>query len=258
MEEKIFIKNSKGLKLASVIRYPDKEKAYPAIIILHGFNGHKKETHLEELAKTSAQSGFVSIRFDCSGSGESEGRFGIDYHMSNYLKDIKCVYEYLKGLDFVDKSKINILGHSMGGMLSVIFASRHPRIRTCVAISSPTKVMRSNWIKSGLNFMRNKAKNVVKNISKNKRRINVPFSFLADSMKFNTLHFMPDLQCPFLAVLGLADDIVSPGDTRRIFQIANHPKELVEIEGAGHDYHKYPEFVETINEKILDFIKKHI
>lgn len=47
MEEKIFIKNSKGLKLASIIHYPDGEKQYPAIIILHGFTGYKEEAHLE-------------------------------------------------------------------------------------------------------------------------------------------------------------------------------------------------------------------
>ena len=32
MEEKIFIKNAKGLKLASIIHYPNKNKKYPKLI----------------------------------------------------------------------------------------------------------------------------------------------------------------------------------------------------------------------------------
>ena len=89
MEEKIFIDNSNGLKLSLIISYPDKNKQYPAILILGGFVGYKEEAHVKELAGALMQNGFAAIRFDCSGFGESDGIFEKDYLMSNYLKDIE-------------------------------------------------------------------------------------------------------------------------------------------------------------------------
>ena len=89
MQEKVFIKNSKGLKLASIIRYPGKDRQYPTIMILHGFTGYKEEAHFEELERILVKNGFAVIRFDASGSGNSGGSFEKDYSMSNFLKDIK-------------------------------------------------------------------------------------------------------------------------------------------------------------------------
>jgi len=256
MEEKVFIKNSKGLKLASIIHYPDRKKQYPAIIILHGFIGYKEEEHLERLAKTLEQNGFAAIRFDVSGSGESEGVFEKDYLMSNYLKDIKSVYDYLRTLKFVDKDKIGVVGHSMGGLLSIIFASMQPEVKVCVSISSPTMIINADWVKAAVGQWE-QVGYFLSRTSRNDDVIKVPFSFIVDSHKFSALDYVPKLHCPFLIVIGLADDVVSPEDTRKIFEAANEPKELVEISEAGHDYKKYPVLIKKVNEKVLAFLKKY-
>lgn len=255
MEEKVLLKNSEGLKLASIIHYPNKDQQYPAVIILHGFMGHKEEAHLEELAKTLAKNGFVAIRFDCSGLGESGGIFEKDYSMSNYLKDIKSVYDYLRKLKFVNKNKIGIAGHSMGGMLSIIFASQYPEVSVCVAISPPTMMIMVNWIKLVIEEWR-RVGWIFEVLSRDGSRIKIPFSFIQDANKFNVLNFVQKIHSPFLLVLGLADDAVSPNNSRKIFKIANEPKELLELAGVGYDYKNHPEFIKIVNEKMLNFLKK--
>jgi len=257
MEEKVFIKNYKGLKLASIINYPSKNEKYPTAIILHGFTGYKEEAHLEELAKTLVQNGFTVIRFDASGSGESEGTFEKDYLMSNYLEDIKCVYEYVQKLEFVDKDKVGIIGHSMGGLLSIVFASQQPEIKVCVAISSPTMISAANWVKAAIEEWK-KVGWLYKEISRDGKHIKIPFYFIVDANKFNALDFVQKLHCPFITILGLIDDVVKPSDSRKIFERANEPKELIEIEGVGHDYKKYPKFIEIVNEKILNSVKRYL
>jgi uncharacterized protein len=257
MEEKLFIKNSKGLKLALVINGPDKSRKYPAVIILHGFTGYKEEEHLDGLAKTLAKNEFVAVRFDCSGSGDSDGSFEKDYSMSNYLTDIGSVYEYLRKLEFVDEHRMGIAGHSMGGLLSIVFASQNPKIKICVAISSPTILDRANWV-AGIMERWRETGWFEKVLSRDGSTIRVPYSFHLDAIKYNALDFVGNVKCPFLTVLGTIDDVVYPGDSREIFELANEPKELAEIEGAGHDYKKNSKLVGMVSEKILAFLKKYL
>lgn len=257
MEEKVFIKNSKGLKLASVLHCPDKNKQYPAMIILHGFTGYKEESHIEELAKSLAKNGFAAITFDCSGSGESEGTFEKDYLVSNYLEDIKYIYNYVQKLEFVDKNRIGVVGHSMGGMLSVIFASMQPKIKACIAISPTTTMIAANWIKAVIEEWE-RVGWFNKEFSRDGKRIEIPFSFVADANKFNALNFVQKLHCPFLMILGLEDNVVVPNDSKKIFKIADNQKELLEIPGMNHDYKKHSELIKKVNEKALAFLKKYL
>jgi uncharacterized protein len=257
MEEKVFIENSKGLKLASIISYQDKNKRYPAIIILHGFTGYKEEAHLKELADELTRNGFVAVRFDCSGSGESGGTFEKDYLMSNYLEDIESVYDHVRKTKFVDKDKIAIVGHSMGGLLSIVFASQNPKIKACIAVSSPSIMITANWIKGAIDEWQRLGW-FYKKISRDNSNVKIPFSFITDSNRFNAIKFAQKLHCPFLTVLGLSDSVVNPGDSRKIFLTANEPKELAEIAGVGHDYKKDSQLIRKVNEKILVFLNKYL
>jgi uncharacterized protein len=257
MEEKVFIKNSKGLKLASIFNFPDKNKKYPTAIILHGFTGYKEEAHLEKLAKKLVEFGFVTVRFDTSGSGESDGRFEEDYSMSNYLEDIGCVYDFIKKLEFVDRDKISIFGHSMGAALSIIFASMHSEMKMCVAISPLTLMIKGNGVKAALERWEELGW-FYKQMSKNGKHIKIPFSFIEDSNNFNVLNFVGKLRCPLAVVVGLIDDVVDPSNSKQIFNAANEPKELIEIQGIGHDYKRYPELIEIVDEKIMNFVKERL
>jgi uncharacterized protein len=257
MEEKVFIKNPKGLRLASIVNYPDRDKKYPAVMILHGFTGYKEEAHLEGLAKTLSQNGFVVIRFDCSGSGDSEGSFEKDYSMSNYLEDIKCAYDYLQKQSFIDKDRISVVGHSMGGLLAIVFASLNQEVKTCVAISSPTILTDVDWLKAAIERWEELGW-FYKKLSRDNSNVKIPFSFVTDANKYDALIYVKKIHCPFLSVVGLVDDVVAPDDSRKIFKLANEPKELAEIAGAGHDYKKDSKLILKVNEKILVFLKKYL
>lgn len=257
MEEKVFIKNSKGLMLCAVIHIPDKNKIYPAVILLHGFTGYKEEPHIEKLAKTLARNGFAAIRFDCSGSGDSDGILEKDYLMSNYLKDIEDVYSYISNLEYVDRNKIGIWGHSMGGELAVIFAASHSEIRACVAVSATTEMRLSQWAQNIINEWQ-KTGWFDKEYSKDGSQIKIPYSFIEDADKYNALDYVKKLTCPMLVILGTVDDVVVPENTKEIFNAANSPKELAEIEGMGHDYKKHQKYIIMVNNKILSFLKKYL
>ncbi len=78
MEEKISFR-SDGLKIAGLIDTPPDYKPgerRPAFIVLHGFGGNKDGHGQTVVAKQFAQWGYVTLRIDFRGCGDSEGEHG--------------------------------------------------------------------------------------------------------------------------------------------------------------------------------------
>jgi uncharacterized protein len=255
MEETITIPNIKGLQLAASLHRPDKEGRFPAVIVLPGFRGSKEEEHIKSLATALAQHDIVTIRFDASGWGDSEGTAENDYRLSNYFNDTESVYEYLKALPYVDTNHIGLFGHSMGAMLVVLFAAKHPEIKASVSVSPPYVMKTKNrvehvwvgWKKSGYLEKEWHGKTV-----------KIPWEFLDDAGKYNALKDVPKIKTPILFILGTADVNVVPDETKALYEKANEPKELFEVDGMDHFYKKDPEKLMTVFNKILEFYKKNL
>lgn len=257
MQKKDFIPNKKGLKLASVIHKPDSNGIFPAVILLHGFTGYKEEEHIETLASGLASEGIVAIRFDASGFGNSQGTIEKDFRFSNYLSDIDAVYDYLKSQEFVDKNRIGIWGHSMGAMLAIIFAAQNNQIRAVCSVSAPPLMGDSDKIALAMANWKEKGW-YARTFSKTGEEVKIPYSFIQDAQKFNVLDYVANVHASLLVVIGKVDDAVRPESTRKIFDAANEPKKLLEYEGMGHDYKKYPELLSRVNAGILAFFKKNL
>ena len=96
------------------------EKEIKAVILLiHGYAEHSGR--YEKAGQSLSGSGFKVYAPDLPGHGQSTGKRGL-------AQDIVTVTEYIKNFtDFIRKennnSKIFLIGHSMGGGLSLLFAS---------------------------------------------------------------------------------------------------------------------------------------
>jgi pimeloyl-ACP methyl ester carboxylesterase len=90
----------------------------PGILAIHGYI-NSRETQ-SGFAIEFARRGWVVLELDQSGHGYSDPPVGANgYGAIDGLA-------YLRSLDFVDKNKIGLEGHSMGGWASVIAAAVHP------------------------------------------------------------------------------------------------------------------------------------
>ena len=84
----------------------------PAIVTSHGYLNHREMQDLNyvELSRR----GFVVFAMDAYGHGDSQvAQGGSD--ISRATGGMVDAVEYVYGLDFVDKEKIGVTGHSMGG-----------------------------------------------------------------------------------------------------------------------------------------------
>lgn len=106
---------------------PEGSAPMPAVLMLHGFASSRDEVGdmYKRLAAALADNGIASLRIDFRGWGESAGAME-DSTVSGQVEDAAVAYQYLSGLDFVDKTRIGLLGFSLGGGIAVFSAGEHP------------------------------------------------------------------------------------------------------------------------------------
>src|SRR3989344_8561901 len=122
--KEVKIPNTKGQNIAAVVHHPETQTEKLAILC-PGYLDTKDYDHLVTLADALAERGYTAVRFDPTGTWESEGEIS-DYLTSQYIKDVKSVLDYmLKEGNFIH---VLVCGHSRGGMVSLLYAARDPRI----------------------------------------------------------------------------------------------------------------------------------
>lgn len=123
--------NTRGLQLAGILNLPEnieENKQNPAIVCVHPGSSCKDQTagiYAEKLSEL----GYVTIAFDASYQGESEGEPRYIEEPAARVEDIKAAVDYLTTLDFVDENRIGVLGVCAGGGYAVNAAMTERRIK---------------------------------------------------------------------------------------------------------------------------------
>lgn len=125
---------SDGLKLSGVLHVPESAKApLPAVIVTHGFGGNKDgKTHVVEADMYEAW-GYVVLRLDFRGCGESEGVRG---HIicTDQVADLRNAVTWLTERAEVDASRIALSGQSFGAAVSIYTGSVDSRVAAVVSM----------------------------------------------------------------------------------------------------------------------------
>ena len=104
------------LKIAGLIFFPnnfDKNKKYPAIVVTHPGGGVKEQCS-SLYAWNLAQNGYITLAFDASHQGESEGYPRYLEDPTSRVEDIRSAVDYLVSLPYVDENKIGAMGICAG------------------------------------------------------------------------------------------------------------------------------------------------
>ena len=121
----IELRQKDGKKLFGVLHRPLVDKPAPALLICSGFAGTKcgKYRILVRLAQALAEAGIAVLRFDYRGAGDSEGDFE-HVTLSTHIEDTVFMLRHLSADPLLDRSRIGILGRSMGGAVAVSAAAQ--------------------------------------------------------------------------------------------------------------------------------------
>src|SRR4030095_782752 len=126
---------SDGLKLSGIVHTPDDLRSgerRPAFIVLHGFGGNKDGQGQIVVAKQFTQWGYVTLRVDFRGCGESEGEHGriicLD-QVADTRNDISC----MAARPEVDPQRIALVGSSFGAAVAVFTGGADQRVAAVVS-----------------------------------------------------------------------------------------------------------------------------
>jgi alpha-beta hydrolase superfamily lysophospholipase len=111
---------------------PDFTGKRPAVLILHGFGGHKDGPQQRWSSNQFAGWGYVALRLDYRGCGESEGRRGWVLPLEQ-VADTRNAMSYLAGRSDVDASRIALVGTSYGASVAIWAAAIDARAGAVIA-----------------------------------------------------------------------------------------------------------------------------
>lgn len=129
---------SEGLKIYGLLTVPNGELpvgGFPAIIFNHGYIPPTEYRTTEKYVAyqdSFARNGYVTFKSDYRGHGDSEGEATGGYGSNNYTIDVINALSSVERLPYVNKGKIGMWGHSMGGFITLRAMVVRPDIKVGV------------------------------------------------------------------------------------------------------------------------------
>jgi pimeloyl-ACP methyl ester carboxylesterase len=135
---------SNGFSLAGTLSRPAQSNAarLPAVVLVAGSGPADRDSVvfgipiLGELAGALADAGFLVIRYDKRGIGQSGGRAEAA-SLADYADDVRAVVKRLADRKDVDPKRIGVVGHSEGGLVALMAAAKEKRIAAVTLIATP-------------------------------------------------------------------------------------------------------------------------
>jgi pimeloyl-ACP methyl ester carboxylesterase len=129
-----------GVTLAGTLTEPDGTGPFPAVILISGSGAQNRDETLFEhrpflvLADTLSRKGVAVLRVDDRGVGGSSGSIARSTS-DDFAGDVLAGVAYLRSRGEIDGARIGLIGHSEGGIIAPMAATRDPRIAFVVLLA---------------------------------------------------------------------------------------------------------------------------
>jgi pimeloyl-ACP methyl ester carboxylesterase len=255
-----------GFNLAGTLSKPEgATRPLPAVILVAGSGPQDRDETVfgipifGQLAGRIADSGFLVLRYDKRGVGQSGGRVE-SATMTDYADDLRAAVKFLNERRDFNRRSLAVVGHSEGGSVGMLAASREKKI-TALALIATIGVTGAELNLAQVTRALDRAQrpeperqttiDLQKRIQSAvltgkgwegvpeqfRRQAEIPWfrSFLA----FDPARTMADLKQPILVVHGALDTQVEPSNADRLETLARArrnagPVEVVRIPGVNH------------------------
>ena len=293
-----------GFVLAGTLSRPSQPAAagarLPAVVLVGGSGPTDRDgiafgiPVLGQLADAIADAGFIAVRYDKRGIGQSGGR-AESAGLADYAEDVRAVVKFLADRKDVDPKRIAVVGHSEGGIVALISASKEKRIGA-VALLSSYGTSGADAIlaqqqraldRATLSPQEREAKvDLQKRIhqavltGKGWDQISPDIRKAVDNPEFqsilssNPAKIMADVKQPVLIVQGELDTHIDPANADRLASLARErkkqpPTEVVKVPGVNHllvpattgEAEEYPSLADkhvsrAVTDAIVTWLKK--
>jgi len=142
-EEEIAFPNGKaGISLAGTITTPTGPGPFPAAVLINGSGPLNRDETVAGhrpflvLADHLTRKGIAVLRFDKRGIGKSTGDYA-HATTEDFASDAEAAIAYLKTRKDIDLNKIGLIGHSEGGLIAPLIATRSKDVAWLVLLAGP-------------------------------------------------------------------------------------------------------------------------
>ena len=141
-EDVTFQNKNANITLAGTLTLPHKDGNYPAVILITGSGpqnrneellGHKPFLVLSDYL---TRNGIAVLRYDDRGTAQSSGDFKTATTF-DFASDVESAIAWLKTRKEINEKKIGLLGHSEGGLIAPIVASKSRDVDFIVLLAGP-------------------------------------------------------------------------------------------------------------------------
>jgi len=203
-------------KLPATLTIPNGDGAFPGVVLVHGSGPNDRDETIgpnkpfKDIAWGLATKGIVVLRYEKRTKQYSEEMSKLTDITVNeeVIDDAFLAIESLKNNQFVDRNKIFIIGHSLGGMLAPRIASQEVEIKGIV-IDGIIDVNETIQI----DFIEDQVKKIKQlNISENELVLGAYKIYWEDLNKYNPIETADNLSSNILILQGERDYQVTLDD----------------------------------------------
>lgn len=234
--EKITIKNSKGQNLYATMHCSEVEKPKKAVIVCHGFISNRVGKWKRGLCTKLAAKGFLAIRFDFTGNGESEG--GIQE--GTYSQEIDDLRKFIHYVQQQGCERIGVIGHSMGGAVAMLATEKEKHINAIATLGAPSGLVGRPYNE----FLKYAERPVPEKL---------PESFFNDIKKYSIQQAVKGIKVPLLVMHGDQDRVVPHEESHNLIKWANCPKQHIIMKGCSHNFRPASEANQVVEAAVTFF-----
>ncbi|KAJ0091411.1 hypothetical protein Patl1_13041 [Pistacia atlantica] len=246
--QRVIIHNNDGEKLVGILHETGSKEL---VIVCHGFQSSKDRIPMVSIAAALERKGISAFRFDFAGNGESEGSF----QYGNYRREAEDLRAVVQHFRREERAITAIIGHSKGGNVVLLYASKYNDICTVVNISGRFHLGRGMEGRLGQGYLQRIKQNgfIDVNNRRGKLKYRVTEESLMDRLTTDILAACLTIHqdCRVLTVHGSMDSIVPVDDALEFDKfIPNHKLHI--IKGADHEYTSHQDELASV---VLDFLR---
>jgi uncharacterized protein len=271
IEQSISFESNGNILRGTLSMLDENEQKYPAVLILSGSgplnrdgNDTKGKFQLnlyKQLASFITSLGFITLRYDKRGIGESEG----DYFatgMWDLVYDARSAVQFLKKHPLVDDKRIIVLGHSEGTTLAVALNLIEP-IHGLILLSGAGERLQEALLRqrkiayqafNNVKGIKGKLIRMLNIEQKNEKKAEVLFNkilqtdkdvikvqfqkinakWFREHLQYDVLQDLEKVECPILAITGEKDIQADPEKLNRLSNLVKGDLEYYTIKNMDH------------------------
>ena len=226
--DKLRFENRHGIELTGTLELPPGGDWRATVVFAHCFTCSRNIRAARDVTRALARAGFVVLRFDFTGLGESEGDFA-DTSFSSNLDDLEDAARWL-GEHYAPPQLL--VGHSLGGTAVLAAAERLDTVRAVATLGAPaTPEHVLKQFGPGLQRIEEAGSAEVELAG---RSFRVRRDFIEDARRHPLEQRLAGLRRALLVLHSPVDTVVSVDEAQKIFVAAKHPKSFVSLDDADH------------------------